>query len=51
MCPFEHWEYKVETLGRDYTESAIKKAITKSLKGSAAEALRSLGPLASVVRY
>ena len=45
---FEHWEYEVETLSRVFTESAIKEAITKSLKGSAAEVLRSLGPLASV---
>ena len=45
---FEHWEYEVKTLSRVYTESAIKEPITKSLKGSAAEALRSLGPLASV---
>ena len=29
-------------------ESAIKEAITKSLKGSAAEFLRLLGPLATV---
>ena len=45
---FEHWEYEVETLSRVFTESEIKEAITKCLKGSAAEALRSLGPLASV---
>ena len=45
---FEHWNYEVESLSRVYTESAIKEAITKSLKGSAPEALRYLGPLASV---
>ena len=45
--PFAHWKYEVETLSMVYTESAIKEAITKSLRGSVAEALRSLGPLAS----
>ena len=45
---FEHWEYEVETLSRVNTESAIKEAITKSLKGLGAETLRSLGPFASV---
>ena len=45
---FEHWEYEIESLRKAYTESAIKEAITKSLKGSAAESLRSLGPLATV---
>ena len=45
---FEHWEYEIETLRKAYTESATKKTITKSLKGSAAESLRSLGPLATV---
>ena len=45
---FEHWEYEIETLRKAYTESAIKEAITKLLKGSAVESLRSLGPLATV---
>ena len=45
---FEHWEYEVETLRKAYTESAIQEAITKSLKGSATESLRSLGPTATV---
>ena len=45
---FEHWEYEIETLRKAYTEGAIKEAITKSLKGSAAESLRSLGSLATV---
>ena len=42
---FEHWEYEIGTLRKVYTESAMKEAITKSLTGSAAESLRSLGPL------
>ena len=45
---FEHWEYEVETFSRVYTITAIKEAIIKSLKVSAAETLRSLGPLASI---
>ena len=45
---FEHWEYEIETLRKAYTQNAIKEAITKSLKGSTAESLRSLGPLATV---
>ena len=45
---FEHWEYEIETLRKADTDSAIKEAITKSLKGSTAESLRSLGPLATV---
>ena len=45
---FEPQKYEVETLSRVYTESAIKEAITKSFKGSAAEILRFIGPLASV---
>ena len=45
---FEHWEYEIETLRKAFAESTIKEAITKSLKGSAAESLRSLRPLATV---
>ena len=45
---FEHWEYEIETLRKSYTQTAIKEAITKSLKGSAAESLRPLGPLATL---
>ena len=45
---FEQWEYEVEILKATHTESAIREAITKSLKGSAAEALRALGPLATL---
>ena len=45
---FEHWEYEIETLTKAYTESATMEAITKPLKVSAAESLRSLGPLATV---
>ena len=44
----EHWEYEIETLRKAYTYSTIKEAITKSLKGSAAESFRSLGPLAAI---
>ena len=40
---FEQWEYEVEILRPTHTASAIREAITKSLKGSAAEALRALG--------
>ena len=45
---FEQWEYEVEILKATHTESAIREAITKSLKGSASEALRALGPLATL---
>ena len=45
---YNYYTDKVEILIRVYTESAIKEAITKSLKGSAAKPIRSLGPLASV---
>ena len=45
---FEHWEYEIEILKTSHTESSIKEAITKSLRGSAAEALRALGPMASL---
>ena len=47
---FELWEYKVNQL-RDsglHPESAIIEAITDSLKGRAAEALRYVGPRASL---
>ena len=45
---FEQWEYEVEILKATHTSSAIREAITKSLKGSAAEALRALGPVATL---
>ena len=48
MCLLSIGSKEVENLSRLYTESGIKEAITKSLKGSAAEALRSLGPPAIV---
>ena len=45
---FEHWKCEIETPRKAHTESAVKEAITKFLKGSAVKSLRSIGLLATV---
>ena len=45
---YGQWVYEVEMLRESYTEELIKEGIAKSLKGSAADLVRFLGPAATL---
>ena len=45
---FEQWFYELQTLGKIYSESALREGIQRSLKGAAADTVCNMGPSASL---
>ena len=41
---FEQWSYKLQTLRKTYSDSALREGIQHSLRGTAADTVRNLGP-------
>ena len=44
VASFELWSYELQTLRKTYSESALRKGIQRSLKGSAADTVNNMGP-------
>ena len=47
-CSFDQWYFEVKTVQATYAEPQIKEAMIRSLKGTAANTIRFLGPSARV---
>ena len=45
---FEQWSYKLQSLRKTYSESALRKGIQRSLKGVAVDTVCNMGPDASL---
>ena len=45
---FEHWSYELQSLGKTYSESALREGIQRSLKGDAVDTVCNMGPDASL---
>ena len=41
---FEQWSYELQTLRKNYSDSALKEGIQRSLRGAAADTVRNMGP-------
>ena len=45
---FEQWSYELQSLRKTYSESALREGVQRSVKGSAADTVHSMGPGASL---
>ena len=45
---FEQWSYKLQSLRRTYSESALREGIQRSLRGAAADTVCNMGPEATL---
>ena len=45
---FEQWSYELQSLGKTYSESALREGIQRSLKEAAADTVCNMGPEATL---